>query len=83
MPRYTYKCNVCLEYFEVSHSISEKLADCQCGAPDSLIRVPSVPFRVSSKGEPKPGQVVKDFIQDAKREVKEYKEEMSKGVEDE
>ena len=83
MPRYTYKCNVCLEYFEVSHSISEKLTDCRCGSEASLIRVPSAPFRVSSREEQKPGQVVKDFIQDAKREIEEYKEEMSKGVENE
>ena len=82
MPRYTYRCKTCLEYFEVSHSISEKMTDCVCGEKDSLTRVPSIPFRVSSKESQKPGQVVKEFIDDSKREIEKYKEEMVKGVED-
>lgn len=82
MPRYTYRCEGCLEYFEVSHSISDKLTDCTCGSKDSLIRVPSVPFRVSSKGEKK-GQLVKEFIEDSKRDVEEYKKDLGKGVENE
>tara|TARA_R110000824_G_scaffold248109_1_gene437211 strand:+ start:1142 stop:1279 length:138 start_codon:yes stop_codon:yes gene_type:complete len=45
--------------------------------------VPSVPFRVSPKGKHQPGQIVKDFIQDTKRDIEEYKKDMSKGVEDE
>tara|TARA_R110002124_G_scaffold261160_2_gene427074 strand:+ start:762 stop:1028 length:267 start_codon:yes stop_codon:yes gene_type:complete len=83
LPRYTYECSVCLEYFEVSHSISEKLTDCQCGASASLVRVPSIPFRVSPKGKHKPGQIVKDYIQDAKRDIEEYKKDMAKGIKDE
>ena len=83
MPRYTYRCSACLEYFEVSHSISDKLTDCDCGSKGSLVRIPSVPFNVSLKKTKKPGQLVKEFIEDSKRDVEEYKKDMCKGVEDE
>ena len=81
MPRYTYRCDVCGNSFEVSHSISEKLTDCKCGKEGSLKRIPSLPFRVSAKpNKQKAGEIVKDFIKDAKKEVKKTKEEMVKGV---
>jgi putative FmdB family regulatory protein len=83
VPRYTYRCDVCKKYFEVSHSISKKLTDCKCGEEASLTRVPSLPFRVSTKeGKPKPGQVVKEFIEDAKKEISDYKKEISHEVDD-
>ena len=82
MPRYTYRCKACQKYFEVSHSITDKLTDCECGAEHSLIRVPSVPFRVSTANENKPGQLVKEFIDDTKQDIEEYKKELSKGVKD-
>ena len=82
MPRYTYRCSVCLEYFEASHAITEKLTDCQCGEKDSLKRIPSVPYRVSSKAAEPAGQMVKEFIDDAKKEIEKYKKDMSKGVDD-
>ena len=81
MPRYTYRCDVCGNSFEVSHSISEKLTDCECGEEDSLKRIPSLPFRVSATpSEQKTGEIVKEFIEDTKKEVQATKQEMSKGV---
>tara|TARA_R110002051_G_C8351738_1_gene440251 strand:+ start:154 stop:408 length:255 start_codon:yes stop_codon:yes gene_type:complete len=83
VPRYTYRCDVCKKYFEVSHSISKKLTDCKCGEEGSLTRVPSLPFRVSTKeGKLKPGQVVKEFIEDSKKEISDYKKEISHEVDD-
>ncbi len=83
MPRYTYKCDVCGKSFEVSHSISDKLTDCDCGEEGSLKRIPSLPFRVSAKeGGKKPGQVVKEFIEDTKEEVRKTKEKILKGIDD-
>ncbi len=38
--------------------------------------IPSLPFRVSVAKEQKVGQVVKEFINDAKEEIEEYKKEM-------
>jgi putative FmdB family regulatory protein len=82
MPRYTYRCDACDKYFEVFHSISEKLTKCECGEEDSLTRVPSLPFRVSVSDEQKPGQMVKDFIEDTKKEIHEYKQDMKRGLDD-
>lgn len=80
MPKYTYKCEACGEHFEKIHSISEKLTDCECGEAGSLTRVPSLPFCVSVKKQ-KAGQIVKDFIEDTKRDVEAQKQEMIRGME--
>ena len=81
MPRYTYRCDVCGNSFEVSHSISEKLTDCECGEEGSLKRIPSLPFRASVKiNKQKAGEIVKEFIEDAKMEIKKSKEETTKGL---
>ena len=82
MPRYTYRCDVCGKSFEVSHSISDKLTDCECGEEGSLKRIPSLPFRVSAKpNKPKAGALVKEYIEDVKKEVREAIKDMSKGFE--
>ena len=81
MPRYTYRCDVCGNSFEVSHSISEKLTDCECGEEGSLKRIPSLPFRASVKvNKQKAGEIVKEFIEDTKMEIKKSKEKMTKGM---
>ena len=80
MPKYTYKCEACGEHFEKNHSISEKLTDCECGEEGSLTRVPSLPFCVSVKKQ-KAGQIVKDFIEDTRRDVEVQKQEMIRGME--
>ncbi len=83
MPRYTYRCDVCAEYFEVFHSIHDRLIDCKCGSQGSLKRVPSLPFRVSvDRGEQKPGEVVKEFIEDTRREIEEEKRKMKGELDD-
>ena len=82
MPRYTYRCDVCGNSFEVSHSISEKLTDCECGKEGSLNRIPSLPFRASTKqNNQKSGKLVKEFIEDVREEVKETKKRMIEGDE--
>ena len=84
MPRYTYRCDVCGNSFEVSHSISEKLTDCECGEEGSLKRIPSLPFRASVKiNKQKAGEIVKEFIEDTEKEIRKTKHEMTKGVSDE
>ena len=77
MPRYIYRCDICDEFFKISHSITEKLTTCEDCGEDTLVRLPSVPLRVSV-GETKAGQVVKDFIEEAKKEIVDYKKEMTK-----
>ena len=81
MPRYTYRCDVCGKSFEVSHSISEKLTDCECGEEGSLKRIPSLPFRASVKiNKQKAGEIVKEYIEDAKKEIQISKQEMIEEV---
>ena len=83
LPRYTYRCDACAEYFEVFHSIHDRLADCKCGSEGSLKRVPSLPFRVSiNQGSQKPGEVVREFIEDTRREIEEEKRSMKGELDD-
>ncbi len=83
MPRYIYRCDVCGDSFEISHSISEKLTDCECGEEGSLKRIPSLPFRASIKiNKQKAGEVVKEFIEDTRKQIDQTKKEMSKEVDD-
>ena len=81
MPRYLYRCAKCEFLFEKVHSITEKLTDCeQCETENSLKRLPSS-FRLvnklhSNNNTTRPGQVVKDHIEEARRDIEEQKKEM-------
>ncbi len=85
MPRYTYRCDECEEVFEINHSMSIKLEDCElCKAVQSLVRVPSSTFITTTtsptKDNKKVGDVVKDHIEESKRELKAEQEKL-KGIE--
>ena len=85
MPRYTYRCNECEEVFEINHSMSIKLKDCElCDSEDSLTRVPSSTFITtkvaSNKDNKKVGDVVKDHIEETKKDLK-VEQERLKGIE--
>jgi len=56
-----------------------KLRNCDaCSADGTLFRVPSVSYSTKKKAlsENKTGEIVKEFISDAKKEVEEQKREM-------
>jgi hypothetical protein len=56
-----------------------KLQNCdECATAGSLFRVPSMAYSTKSKesSENKTGELVKEFIHDAKQEVKEEKKKM-------
>jgi hypothetical protein len=58
-----------------------KLRNCdECSTDGSLFRVPSVDYSTKNKASPesekKTGEIVKEFISDAKKEVEEQKKEM-------
>ena len=83
MPEYTYRCSACEIVYERRHSIKEKLIDCEeCQAQNTLVRIPSIPLvlkKDTNNGKiGKPGKVVKDFISNAKEEIKKEKEELTK-----
>ena len=62
------------------HGMSEKLENCdECSGV--LFRVPSTTFTTTKTSTTeKPGQVVKEFIQDAKEEIEAEKEKMKLGL---
>ena len=80
MPRYAYRCRTCTREFEVFHGMSEKLENCEeCSGV--LFRVPSTTFTTKNTGgNEKPGQIVKDFIEDAKEEIEAEKQKMKLGL---
>ena len=74
MPRYTYRCDSCSAVYDVTHSMSEKLVLCNECSTESLIRVPSnfASPNTNNKqpAESQPGELVKEFIENAKEEIK-------------
>jgi len=79
MPRYIYQCEECEVLFQTVHSIKEKLTDCEeCAAVDSLKRVLSIPY-VFHKDK-QAGQLVKQHIKEAKKEIQEEKEHLRKAT---
>jgi putative FmdB family regulatory protein len=84
MPRYTYKCNECEEVFEINHSMDIKLKDCElCESLESLTRVPSSTFittNITTKDNKKVGDVVKNHIEEAKKELVSEQQKL-KGIE--
>lgn len=79
MPKYLYKCDTCNEQFEVRHLMKETLEKKEdCEKECKLTRIPSFFTRINTKKDKKEkvGEVVKQFIKDAKQEIKEEKEQL-------
>jgi len=81
LPKYTYKCKECKNCFDIVHGMLVKLKDCDaCNTIGTLFRVPSVNYSMINKEDkgPKTGSVVKEFIEDAKQDLKKEKAEMQR-----
>ena len=80
MPRYVYSCEECGLIYQRTHSIKEKLTDCEeCHAIGALKRIPSMPLILSKnqdKQKRQVGSLVKEYIEDAKGDLKEEKGEL-------
>ena len=72
MPKYTYKCEECEDIFETSHSMSERLTDCEkCNTIDTLNKIPA---KIATQYKDKEvGKTVDNYIEEAKQEVREEK----------
>ena len=78
MPRYTYACKKCEKIFEVTHSMNEKLENCNLSDCDGFLkRIPGIINKKIAKNT-KTGQEVKKFIEETKNEVKKEKEKLKK-----
>ena len=75
MPRYDYRCLECEQTFTIRHSIKEVVEVCECEEQGRMQKIPSIP-RVIKRSNA--GKVVKDHIEEAKKEIKEFKKDMSK-----
>lgn len=81
MPRYTYRCEHCLDAFETVHSMKEILTDCiKCDKNETLVRVPALAFikttAASVSGGNKVGALVEQHIRDAKQELENDKKHL-------
>ena len=77
MPRYVYKCRKCDGSFTTFHSMTEDQDYCElCGEHDSVFRIPQMPsVKMVDK---KVGQIVDEYIEDTKKEIKKEKERLKK-----
>jgi hypothetical protein len=76
MPKYTYHCNKCEMTYVISHSINEIHDVCSsCGESKCLNKIP-VSFNYSKKieRENKAGMLVKEVIEDSKKDIEEAKQ---------
>ena len=79
MPRYQYHCSLCESEFTVVHAINERLEKCQtCKKVGSLKKVYTTirKMKNNKKSEKQPGKIVKNFIEDTKKEVNKEKKKM-------
>ena len=79
MPRYTYHCEKCDNYYDISHAMADRV-EWQCiNCADSLVKVPSdlLPSR-SIQVDAKTGEVVKSSIEEFRRDLRDQRSEASK-----
>ena len=77
MPKYCYKCSICDSEIEVRHGMTERLEDCEvCDNQGVLTRIPQLTnfVRKESSGSQKTGSLVKEYIEENKRILKEEKQ---------
>ena len=80
MPRYSYYCEECDDYFELVHSMTEKLEDCIACESPSFSRVPSMPAYIQKQKiekDLKNGDLVEEYIKLNKQSVKEEKQRLA------
>jgi putative FmdB family regulatory protein len=75
MPRYDYVCLKCEQTFTIRHSIKEAVEVCECEEQGQMQKIPTIP-RIVKKNNA--GKIVKKHLEEAKKEIKEFKQDMSK-----
>ena len=78
MPRYVYSCTACSGEFEISHGMFHEQRECVlCKRMDTIVKKPSFTIKkTEAKTQSSPGKVVDEFIQDAKKELKQQRKEL-------
>lgn len=78
MPKYTYYCNKCKISYIMNHSLNEIHDVCNsCGSDKCLNKIPAM-FNYSKKLEKEnvAGALVKETIEDSKRDIEEAKQNL-------
>ena len=79
MPKYTYHCEECENYYDITHSMTERNAFLCIECSGSLHKVPSVPLSLAArKVNARTGDVVKSSIEDFRKDLKEQRTEALK-----
>ena len=80
MPRYSYRCTECEEVSVVFHLSDEVTPECPgCSAPKGLVKL-LTKFTTDRKqsSKPKTGELTEEFIQDARQELDQQKQDLDK-----
>ena len=82
MPIYEYYCKSCENKFKIMHSMSEECNECGICLSEDITRViPDIANTVDeSKFKTKAGDLVKSHIEEARKEVREQKQDMKRGM---
>ena len=85
MPKYSYKCTNCQEVLTKYHGFTERLSDCPlCESSDCLVRTPSSFVTEKQDDRPKKvGELVNEYIDETREELKKQKEKLTRGWSDE
>jgi len=80
VPRYSYRCTECEEVSVVFHLSDETVTECPgCSAPKGLVKL-LTKFTTARKqsSKPKTGELTEEFIQDARQELDQQKQDLDK-----
>ena len=81
MPIYVYECKACLKEFKVSHGMNEELEACKFCSSADIARKPMFFSNLSREGiqrEKKVGETTKEFIENARDDLRAQKKELDK-----
>ncbi len=80
MPKYNYKCFACNKEFEVRHSMTESIESCTFCQEKNVKKIPSLNFSVGKASSA--GKLVKEYIEDTKRQVSDEKDKLKREYHD-
>jgi len=83
MPRYSYSCTNCESKVEAFHSSDERLSLCEKCGTDTLKKIlfPVNIIKLNNENQgQKVGSLVKDKIEEARQELKDYRNQIRKEV---
>ena len=78
MPRYIYRCDNCKSTFEISHGMFFEQERCiKCNSVGGLTKIPDFSLKIKKpEQKQKPGKIVDQFIEDAKKDLKNQKKDI-------